>query len=131
MREIRFRVQFQRPFTRVIVSQQVAQLKYQQEENQFQTSLDKVQRELNNLLQGVQKEDKEILLPTEVQDQIASFREQERQTRRELREVRKILRQDIEELGNNLLLANLLIVPSFVGLFGFLIYRRRTSGVRN
>ncbi|MEL0329728.1 MAG: hypothetical protein VXB74_13840, partial [Deltaproteobacteria bacterium] len=59
-----------------------------------------------------------------------SFREQERQTRRELREVRKILRQDIEELGNNLLLANLLVVPGFVGLFGFLIYRHRTSGVR-
>ncbi len=87
----------------VMALQQEAQLKYQQEENQLQTSLDKVQRELNNLLQGVQKGDKEILLPKEVQDQIASFREQERQTRRELREVRKILRQDIEELGNNLL----------------------------
>lgn len=130
LREIRSRGQFQRPFTRVIALQQEAQMKYQQEENQLQTSLDKVQRELNNLLQGVQKGDKEILLPKEVQDQIASFREQERQTRRELREVRKILRQDIEELGNNLLLANLLIVPSFVGLFGFLIYRHRTSGVR-
>ena len=105
-------------------------MKYQQEENQLQTSLDKVQSELNNLLQDVQKGDKEILLPREVQDQIASFREQERQTRRELREVRKILRQDIEELGNNLLLANLLIVPGFVGILGFLIYRRRTNGVR-
>ena len=122
LREIRSRGQFQRPFTRVIALQQEAQLKYQQEENQLQTSLDKVQRELNNLLQGVRKGDKEILLPKEVQDQIASFREQERQTRRELREVMKILRQDIEELRNNLLLANLLIVPSFVGLFGFLIY---------
>ena len=129
LREIRSRGQFQRPFTRVIALQQEAQLKYQQEENQLQTGLDKVQRELNDLLKGVQKGDKEILLPKEVQDQIASFREQERQTRRELREVRKILRQDIEELGNNLLLANLLIVPGFVGLFGFLIYRRRTSGV--
>ena len=75
--------------------------------------------------------DREILLPKEVQDKIANFREQERQTRRELREVRKILRQDIEELGNNLLLANMLIVPGFVGLFGFLTYRRRTSGFRN
>ena len=66
----------------------------------------------------------------EVQDQIASFREQERKTRRELREVRKILKQDIEELGNNLLLANLLIVPGFVGILGFLFYRSRTNGVR-
>ena len=66
MREIRSRGQFQRPLTRVIALQQEAQLKYRQEENQLQTSLDKVQRELNNLLQGVQKGDKEILLPTEV-----------------------------------------------------------------
>ena len=51
---------------------QQAQLKYQQEENQLQTSLDKVQRELNNLLQGVQKRDKEILL-SKGSDQIASF----------------------------------------------------------
>ena len=130
LREIRSRGQFQRPFTRVLALQQEAQMKYQQEENQLQASLDKVQSELNNLLQGVQKGEKEILLPKEVQDQIASFREQERQTRRELREVRKILRQDIEELGNNLLLANLLIVPGFVGILGFLIYRRRTNGVR-
>ena len=130
LREIRSRGQFQRPFTRVLALQQEAQIKYQQEENQLQTSLDKVQSELNNLLQDVQKGDKEILLPRDVQDQIASFREQERQTRRELREVRKILRQDIEELGNNLLLANLLIVPGFVGILGFLIYRRRTNGVR-
>ena len=130
LREIRSRGQFQRPFTRVLALQQRAQIKYQQEENQLQTSLDKVQNELNNLLQDVQKGDKEILLPKDVQDKIVSFREQERQTRRELREVRKILRQDIEELGNNLLLANLLIVPGFVGILGFLIYRRRTNGVR-
>ena len=130
LREIRSRGQFQRPFTRVLALQQEAQLKYQQEENQLQISLDKVQSELNNLLQGVQKGDKEILLPKEVQDQIASFREQERKTRRELREVRKILKQDIEELGNNLLLANLLIVPGFVGILGFLFYRSRTNGVR-
>jgi len=129
LREIRSRGQFQRPFTRVLALQQEAQMKYQQEENQLQASLDKVQSELNNLLQGVQKGEKEILLPKEVQDKIANFREQERQTRRELREVRKILRQDIEELGNNLLLANLLIVPGLVGIFGFLIYRRRTNGV--
>ncbi len=68
MREIRSIGQFQRPFTRVIVFQQEAQLKYQQEENQLQTSLDKVQREPNNLLHGVQKGNKEILLPKEVQD---------------------------------------------------------------
>ena len=130
LREIRSRGQFQRPFSRVLALQQEAQMRYQQEENQLQTSLDNVQSELNNLLHSVQEGDNEILLPIGVQEQIASFREQERQTRRDLREVRKILRQDIEELGNNLLLANLLIVPSFVGILGFLIYRRRTIRIR-
>jgi ABC-type uncharacterized transport system involved in gliding motility auxiliary subunit len=131
LREIRSRGQFQSPFTRVVALQQKAQIEYQQKENQLQASLDEVQSELNKLLQGAQNGDKEILLSKAVQDQISGFREQERKTRRELREVRKILRQEVEGLGNTLLLANLLIVPGLVGLTGLVVYRRRTQGGRS
>ena len=55
------------------------------------------------------------------------YKEEERTTRRKLREVRKILRQDIERLGQTLLVINLLLVPIIVGAFGILIYRHRTT----
>ena len=127
LQEIRSRGQFQRPFTRVLALQQAAQLRYQEQENQLQASLQAVQSELNQLLQGAGQSEKDLLLPKEVQDQVAEFRKEERQTRRELREVRNILRQDIERLGNRLLLLNLLVVPSLVGIFGWISYRRRSK----
>ena len=43
------------------------------------------------------------------------------QTRKELREVRRQLDQDIEDLGTNLKVANLLVVPGVVMLFGLLV----------
>ena len=46
--------------------------------------------------------------------------------RRALREVRKELRQDIESLGNRLLLTNQLAVPLLLVLFGFITIIRRT-----
>jgi ABC-type uncharacterized transport system involved in gliding motility auxiliary subunit len=125
--EIRSRGTFQRPFTRVLALQQEAQVRYQAEEAQLQASLEDIQAQLDSLLQGAQQQGaQEVILPQEVQVQVAQFREQERQTRRELREVRKILRQDIERLGNQLLLVNLLGVPAVVGLAGFFFYRGRT-----
>lgn len=126
---IRSRGRFQRPFTRLIALQQDAQVRYQAEEMQLQQSLEEVQRRLEQLLQGAGKEgQKEILLPPEIQDEIKQFREEERQTRRKLREVRKILRQDIEQLGNRLLVLNLVAVPLLVGIFGLFIYRNRVRG---
>jgi ABC-type uncharacterized transport system involved in gliding motility auxiliary subunit len=125
---IRSRGRFSRPFNRLLVMQQKAQMRYQEEERQLLSQLDEVQQRLNNLLESAgEKGQKEVILPKEVQQEIEQFREEELQTRRKLREVRKILRQDIEQLGQGLLLLNMLLVPLIVGIIGVVVYRYRTQ----
>ena len=125
---IRSRGRFSRPFTRLLAMQQQAQMRYQEEEKQLLSQLDEVQQRLNNLLESAgEKGQKEVILPKDVQQEIEQFREEELQTRRKLREVRKILRQDIEQLGQGLLLLNMLLVPLVVGIIGVVVYRYRTQ----
>ena len=125
---IRSRGRFSRPFTRLLAMQQQAQMRYQEEERQLLAQLDEVQQKLNSLLESAgERGQKEVILPKEVQQEIEQFREEELQTRRKLREVRKILRQDIEQLGQGLLLLNMLIVPLVVGIIGVVVYRYRTQ----
>ena len=103
---IRSRGRFSRPFIRLLTMQQKAQMLYQQEEKLLLSQLDEVQQKLNSLLESAgERGKKEVILPKEVQQEIEQFREEELQTRRKLREVRKILRQDIEQLGHGLLLS--------------------------
>ncbi len=125
---IRSRGRFSRPFTRLIEMQQKAQIRYQEEEKLLLSQLDEVQQQLNSLLESAgEKGQKEVILPKAVQLEIEQFREKELQTRRKLREVRKILRQDIEQLGRGLLMLNMLIVPIIVGIIGVVVYRYRTQ----
>ena len=124
---IRSRGRFSRPFTRLLAMQKQAQLLHQAEERQLLSQLDEVQQRLNSLLESAgEKGQKEVILPPDVQEEIQQFREEERQARRKLREVRKILRQDIEQLGQGLLLLNMLLVPLIVGIIGLIVYRLRT-----
>ena len=124
---IRSRGRFSRPFTRLLAMQNQAQLLHQAKEKQLLSQLDEVQQRLNRLLEGASEQgQKEVILSPEVQLEIQQFREEERQARRNLREVRKILRQDIEQLGHGLLLLNMLLVPLIVGIIGVIVYRSRT-----
>ncbi len=127
---IRSRGRFTRPFTRLIALEQQAQLRFQEEEIALQSKLKEVQDKLRNLEE--QKDTKQKrLLTVEQQQEIKKFRVEELKTRKRLREVRKILRQDIESLGNWLLGINMLLIPSLVAVMGVVFYRRRTSSRHN
>ena len=124
---IRSRGRFSRPFNRLLAMQRQAQLRHQTEEKLLLSQLEEVQQRLNSLLESAGEQGQsEVILPPEVQVEIEKFREEERQARRKLREVRKILRQDIERLGQGLLLLNMLLVPLIVGIIGLIVYRLRT-----
>ena len=124
---IRSRGRFSRPFTRLLAMQRQAQFRHQTEEKLLLSQLEEVQQRLNSLLESAGEQGQsEVILPQEVQVEIEKFREEERQARRKLREVRKILRQDIERLGQGLLLLNMLLVPLIVGIIGLIVYRLRT-----
>ena len=67
----------------------------------------------------------EIILDKEQIKKIKKFQEREKNTRIELREIRKLLRQDIEYLESTLKGINLIIVPSLVLFFGLFVFYRR------
>lgn len=121
---IRSRGKFSRPFERVAAIQLAAQQRYQQQEKKLEEKLREVREKLESLQQQ-RREGKEVMLTPAQVDEIKNYKLEEQRTRKALREVRKVLRQDIEELGNRLLLTNLLAMPLFVLIFGFVIITRR------
>ena len=126
---IRSRGKFSRPFTRVAELQVQAAARYNQQEQQLSSKLDEVKRKLNDL-ERQRPKGSEVMLSPEQMDAVRQYRLEEQRTRHALREVRKVLRQDIESLGNILLAINLLAMPLLVAVVGFaIIYRRsRRSG---
>jgi ABC-type uncharacterized transport system involved in gliding motility auxiliary subunit len=128
---IRSRGTFSRPFTTVVGLQQAAQVKYQAQEKQLSAQLEAVQKRLQELQSShgpkapTEGQSPRVILTPEVLQEVEKFREEERQTQVQLREVRKVLRQDIENLGRALLAINLLAMPILVALIGFTSYYRR------
>ncbi|MEE8396450.1 MAG: ABC transporter, partial [bacterium] len=72
---------------------------------------------------GAQK----VLLTNEQVAAIREFRLEEQTTSRALREVHKVLRQDIETLAATLRYSNLLAVPFLVAIAGFFTIFRRSQ----
>jgi ABC-type uncharacterized transport system involved in gliding motility auxiliary subunit len=126
---IRSRGKFSRPFTRVAALQVKAAARYTQQEQQLSDTLEEVKRKLSELERQRPKGSDVMLSPAQM-DAVRQYRLEEQRTRHALREVRKVLRQDIESLGNVLLAINLLAMPLVVAVMGFtIIYRRsRRSG---
>ncbi|RJR17476.1 MAG: ABC transporter, partial [Desulfobacteraceae bacterium] len=68
-----------------------------------------------------------MILSPEQEAELARFREERRRINRELKEVRRNLRADIDALGANLKALNIFFMPLLVSLGGmaFGIYRQR------
>ena len=67
------------------------------------------------------------LLSPEQEAEIAKFREEKRRINRELKQVRKNLRADIEALGTTLKGINIFLMPFLVSIagLGFAIFNQR------
>ena len=119
-----------RPFTRVQDIQARAQKKWKAEEEKLSSQLSGLQKKLNELQK--QRTDGNILsMSADQQVEIKKFRAEERDVRKKRREVRRNLREDIEDLGFRLKLANLLVVPLLViglGVFVFISRQNRMLG---
>jgi ABC-type uncharacterized transport system involved in gliding motility auxiliary subunit len=124
--KLRSRGRFQRPFDRVIELRRDAEARYRAEEKELQAKLSDTERKLADLQQG--KEGVEtLILSDEQRDELERFREEQVSTRKELRQVRLQLNQDIESLGTGLKLGNILGVPLAVMLFGFASFALRSN----
>jgi hypothetical protein len=84
-----------------------------------------VQNRLSEL-QRSSGEGNRLVASPEVAQAIEDFQQQEVAMRRERREIRRALREDIDALENRLLIANLFATPLLVGAFGLWFHRRRS-----
>jgi ABC-type uncharacterized transport system involved in gliding motility auxiliary subunit len=124
--ELRSRGKFQRPFTAVLELQRVAQQRWLLKEQELERRIEETNQKLRELDQQKDAAQKMIMSP-EQEKEVMKFREQKRSINRELKEVRKNLRADIEALETRLSWLNIILMPAFVAFVGIAIavYKQR------
>lgn len=125
---LRSRGRFLRPFTTVRALERVAQDRWLAKEQELAKQADETTRKLQELQVRKDQSQQQIFSP-EQEAEIRGFRERKQRVDRELREVRKNLRVEIDALGTRLLLFNVVAVPLLVTLagLGFALSRRRKA----
>jgi ABC-type uncharacterized transport system involved in gliding motility auxiliary subunit len=124
---IRSRATGNRPFERVNRMEAAAQEKYQGKIAELEDSLNQTRQKLTELQTGKQADQKTILSP-EQQAEIKKFHENEANVNRELKQVRKDLRGEIDSLQNNLKWINIAGMPLLVTVAGLLLaWMKRTK----
>lgn len=125
--KIRARGRFERPFDRVQELMREAQQRWMMQERTLQEQLASTQARLESLQSNKDKSQRYIL-SAEQEQEIAKFKQEQIKTQRELKQVRKNLREGIEELGVKVKTINILAVPVLVCLAGLAFgwYRRQS-----
>ena len=128
---VRNRGTFTRPFTRVAALRQRAERAYRAKEQELIARLEETERRLGALEESNQGNDGVILTDAQ-RDEIVGFRREKVRIRKDLREVRRQLRADIEGLESWLKFANIGLVPILIGIGGLVaglvqVRRRRAA----
>jgi ABC-type uncharacterized transport system involved in gliding motility auxiliary subunit len=123
---VRSRGTFNRPFDRVLALHQRAMEQWQDQERLLEQKLNDTQRQLRELQQNKDKNQRFILSP-EQKKAIEGFRSTEIAIKKQLKDVRKNLRQDIERLGVKVKLINIAMMPAVVVLAGIGFWMMRRS----
>jgi len=110
----------QRPFTRVKTMEDKAQAAYRDKIRELETSLRDTQSKLADL-QHSKSEAGQFILSPEQQEQIANFRKTEADVRRQLKDVRRSLRADIDSMEDDLKWFNIALMPAVVAMAGIVI----------
>lgn len=125
---IRSRVSFSRPFTRVKAIEAAANRKYHERHQALTQKLNEAESKLREL-KANENEDNAVSFSMERKRQVEQYKREALKTRKELREVKHQLSQDIENLGRNLKITNIILVPTLVALIaaaiGFIRMQRR------
>jgi len=115
--EVRSRATLNRPFTVVQKMQKQAEDSYRNKIKELEDGLQETQKRLNELQSKKEKGQRFILSP-EQQQEVERFKKQEAGSKKELKEVRRNLRQDIDALENRVKWLNIAGMPMVVTLFG-------------
>ncbi|ASP39217.1 ABC transporter [Bacterioplanes sanyensis] len=124
---LRARGQYQRPFDRVEALREQAEQRFLASEQRLQQQLQATEQQLMELQPA--PGDEPLTLTAEQQQAIEAFQQQKLDIRRELREVQHALNKDIDALGTQLKVLNILLLPLLltllVGGIAYLLQRRR------
>jgi len=123
---LRTRGRFSRPFDRVVALENRARMVWQNKEEDLQKQLEETRSRLASL-QDEKDQNQRFILSDDQQRAIVNFRAEESRIRSELKDVRKNLRKDIENLGVAVKTINIALVPLLVSIAGvsFGLARRR------
>jgi ABC-type uncharacterized transport system involved in gliding motility auxiliary subunit len=114
---VRSRATMNRPFTLVRKMQAQAEEHYRSKIKDLEKSLSDAQTRLNELQKNKESGQRFILSPDQ-QAEIKNFQKKEAEVKKELKEVRKNLRQDIDSLENRLKWINIAGMPLLVTVSG-------------
>jgi ABC-type uncharacterized transport system involved in gliding motility auxiliary subunit len=119
-----------RPFTLVNELRRDAERRYREKEQSLTSKLKEVQDQLSKLERA--GGDGGVILSESDRQAIDKFRGDMLSIRRELREVKRALREDIDRLGGWLKFTNIALVPLLIGVggLGWATLRRRTARPR-
>jgi len=127
---VRSRAVQNRPFLVVKNIQAEAEKKYLATIKTLEAEAAETQRKLNELMQNRDAKNQRFILPPEVQKDIANLRAKEADTNKQLKQVRKQLRRDIDSLETRLKWINIAGMPVLVAAAGFslaLVKRKKTA----
>jgi len=123
---VRSRGKFERPFDRVLELQAKAAKEGREREAELERKLRETEEEIRQMEVDKGSRDQRFILTAEQKQRIEKFRAEEQKFSRQLKDLRKSLRKDIETLGMKVKLINIAMMPLLVGLVGVFygIYRR-------
>ncbi len=128
--KVRSRSVQNRPFEVVKNIQAEAEKKYLATIKTLEDEAAETQRKLNELVQNRDAKNQRFIVPPDVQKDIANLRAKEAETNKQLKQVRKQLRSDIDSLENRLKWLNIAGMPALVAIAGIslaLVKRKKTA----
>jgi ABC-type uncharacterized transport system involved in gliding motility auxiliary subunit len=123
---VRGRATFTRPFERVEALRRSADDRFRSKEHELEQELRTTEEKLT-ALESRRNDKSSVILTPEQQRELNRFQDEKLQVRKELRNVRLGLDEDIHRLGTTLKILNIVIVPALLAVIALLVvgWRRR------
>jgi len=123
---VRGRATFTRPFDRVEALRRNAEDKFRSKEQQVEEELKQTEEKLTQM-QSRKDDRSSMILSPEQEKEVARFKQEQIRLRKELRDVRLGLNEEIRSLRNTLMIVNIIAIPVLFALLaiGFVYWRRR------
>jgi ABC-type uncharacterized transport system involved in gliding motility auxiliary subunit len=126
---VRGRQSFFRPFEKVDALKREADARLRTKEQELDQQLKEAERKLSELQSGRSDRNAMVLTP-EQEAEIARFQQERVRIRKELREVRRSLQVDIDQLGKALKFLNIAAIPLLLTIGALILLGVRRSQLR-